>query len=165
MELAAPVLISPPTGSGNLWPARSDAANRPLRASVFVDGTSGKVVARDTFAERPLVDRLVGYGVAAHEGQLFGALNQVINLFVALGLMLLAISSAVLWWRRRPAGQLGAPRSLPGAPAAFAFVALVVLLGLLLPLFGLSLLAVLIVERMALRRMRGPSRCLGLSSA
>jgi uncharacterized iron-regulated membrane protein len=161
-DLAAPVLVAPPTGPGQPWTAKSDAANRPLRSDLTLDGASGRVLTRIDFPQRRLVDRLVGYGVALHEGQLFGWANQLVNLVTAAGLMLLSVSSVVLWWRRRPAGMLGAPPTPRGVGASAAVVALVVVLGLLLPLFGASLLLVLLIERLVLRRVPAAARWLGL---
>ena len=167
LRLAAPVLVAPPTGPGQPWTAKSDAADRPLRSDLTLDGASGRVLTRIDFPQRRLVDRLVGYGVALHEGQLFGWANQLLNLLTAAGLSLLAVSSVVLWWRRRPAGMLGAPPAPPassrGAGASVAVVALVVVLGVLLPLFGASLLLVLLVERVVLRRWTAAARWLGLA--
>ncbi len=148
LGLAAPVLIAPPARAGTPWTAKSDAANRPLRTDLTLDGASGRVLTRHDFAERRLVDRLVGWGVAIHEGQAFGIANQLLNLFTAIGLVLLSTSGAILWWRRRPTGRLGAPPLRPAAPLVRGFAVVLVLLGLLLPLFGLSLALVLIADRL-----------------
>lgn len=162
LGLAAPVLIAPPTGMGAPWTAKSDAANRPLRTDLTLDGASGRILSRRDFAERRLVDRVVGYGVAVHEGQLFGWLNQLMNLATALGLILLSVSSVVLWWRRRPGDVLGAPPALTRRPAAIGFFALLIALGLFLPLLGVTLVAVLLTEWLVLRRLPRARLWLGL---
>ncbi len=162
LNLAAPVLIAPPTGMGAPWTAKSDAANRPMRTDLTLDGASGAVLSRTDFAERRLIDRMVGYGVAVHEGQLFGWLNQLMNLATALGLILLSVSSVVMWWRRRPGDVLGAPPAPASRPVAIGFVAVLVGLGLFLPLLGVTLVAVLLTERLVLRRLPGARRWLGL---
>lgn len=164
LNLAAPVLIVPPTGPGQPWGAKSDAANRPLRTDLTLDGESGAVLTRKDFAQRRLVDRIVGYGVAVHEGQLFGWLNQFMNLMTALGLTLLSVSSIILWWRRRPDGALGAPAAIHRGPAALGFFALVAALGLFLPLFGITLIGVIALERLILRRLPAARRWLGLQA-
>lgn len=164
LNLAPPVLIAPPAGVGQPWTAKSDAANRPLRTDLTLDGRTGAILSRKDFAQRRLIDRIVGYGVAAHEGQLFGLANQLVSLATALGLILLSISSVVLWWRRRPAGVLGAPQVLARPAASIGFMALLVALGLFLPLLGASMLAVLLVERVVLRQLPRCQRWLGLRS-
>lgn len=161
LHLSAPVLIAPPTGVAAPWTAKSDAADRPLRTDLTLDGGTGRILTRTDFAQRRLVDRLVGWGVAIHEGQAFGWANQLLNLVTALGLMLLSVSSVLLWWRRKPSGTLGAPPRQPGR-AACALVVMVVMMALLLPLFGASLVIVLLAERLVLRHIPGVRRWLGL---
>jgi uncharacterized iron-regulated membrane protein len=153
LHLAPPVLIAPPTRTQAPWTAKSDAADRPLRTDLTLDGATGAVLTRSDFAQRRLVDRLVGYGIAVHEGALFGWLNQLLNLLTAIGLALLSVSGAVLWWRRRPEGTLGAPHRRMRPAVALTFVGLLVVLGLALPLFGASLVAVLATDRLAIRRL------------
>ncbi|MET0270627.1 MAG: PepSY domain-containing protein [Sphingomonas sp.] len=161
LGLASPVLVSPPARQGQPWTAKSDAANRPLRADLTLDA-SGRLLTRRDFAQRRLMDRIVGYGVAAHEGQLFGWINQLLGLLTAIGLVLLSASSVVLWWRRRPEDMLGAPVALAGRPVSVGFIVLLVAFGVLLPLLGASMLLVLAVERWVLRRLPRARRWLGL---
>lgn len=162
LGLAAPVLIAPPTAPDQPWTAKSDAADRPLRTDLTLDGKTGAILGRKDFTQRRLIDRLVGYGVAVHEGQLFGLANQLLNLMTALGLVLLSVSSVMLWWRRRPEDVLGAPPALAGPPLAIGFFALLVALGLFLPLLGVTMIAVLLAERLILRRLPQARRWLGL---
>lgn len=148
---AAPVEISPPTDGSTVWLIKSNAANRPLRSTVRIDADSGQIVSREDFAQRHWIDRVVGYGIAIHEGALFGLANQLIGLMTVLGLMLLAVSSAILWWRRRPDGKLGAPPPQGTLRHSWMLVGLTILLGFLVPLFGISLLLVAIAEASFLR--------------
>ena len=162
LSLSAPVLIAPPAAVAAPWTAKSDAADRPRRTDLTIDGATGRILTRKDFAQRRLIDRLVGWGVAIHEGQAFGWANQLLNLVTALGLMLLAVSSVVLWWRRKPEDMLGAPPAPRHAAATIGLVAIVVVMALLLPLFGVSLVAVLLIERLMLRRLPGTRHWLGL---
>ncbi len=159
----APVLISPPSKRIPSWSARSDTQDRPRRVDARVDPATGKVIAITRFEDRPFLDRLVGYGVAIHEGQLFAPLNQILGVVTALGLLTMSVSSVVLWWKRRPTGRLGAPTPHRDARMAGVLIVIVMVLGVFLPLFGASLLAVLILERLVLRRWRKGREFLGLS--
>ena len=165
LQLAYPVLISPPTRPDGPWTAKSDAANRTLREDLTLDPATGAVLTRKPFAERHVIDRLVGTGVSLHEGQFFGWPNQLLNLLVAIGLSTAAVSAATLWWKERARGALGAP--LPKGTPRFSIglVAIVLLLAVLLPEFGASLVVVLAVERLVLRRIPPVARWLGLRGA
>jgi uncharacterized iron-regulated membrane protein len=145
LALAPPVLLSPGEGGG--WTVKSDAANRPLRKTLTLDGATGAVRDREDFADRHVIDRVVGYGIAAHEGQLFGIANQLLGMATALGLMLLTVSAYVMWWRRRPPGSIGGPWRHHDDRLPKPAVAVGVVLGLLLPLFGATALLAAAVDR------------------
>ena len=163
--IAPPVLIDAPRHAGAPWHIESDAADRPRRAEMMIDGTTGRVLSFKPFAQRQWIDRVVGYGVAIHEGAHFGLLNQIAGTLTALALMLLSISGAVMWWRRRPIGLIGAPIPLTRPRFGAGLIAAIVLLGMYLPMFGLTLIATLTIERLVLRRLPGPRRWLALRGA
>ena len=164
LAVAPPVLISPPTRAGAPWSVASDAADRPLRSDLKVDGKTGALLSRIDFAERHWIDRVIGYGVAAHEGALFGIANQLLGTVVALLLVLLAVSGVVTWWRRRRVG-LGAPTALPRPAFGAGLVVAIVALALYLPMFGFTLIVVLVAEAIVRRSMPGAARWLGLRAA
>ena len=105
---------------------------------------------------------MVGTGVAAHEGQLFGTLNQALGVFTALGLLTLSISAAVMWLRKKPYGRLGAPEPLPDQPIGPGIVIVAALLFVYLPMLALSAILVALLERLVLRRIPGVAEWLGL---
>ncbi|MBX7481689.1 PepSY-associated TM helix domain-containing protein [Qipengyuania qiaonensis] len=162
LHLPQPVEIAPPTAGSRMWQARSMTADRPERAEVEIDGSDGRVIGRRDFSDRHWIDRTVGYGIALHEGALFGLANQLAGALTLLGLVTLAVSSIILWWRRRPVGVLGAPPSIGPAPRAPALVAAVLGLALLVPMFGLTLALIVFFERVAVRRLPRIADWLGL---
>src|SRR6185436_8361965 len=109
MHLDPPVRVYLPTERQPFWRVRSETQNRPRVRELEFDTRSGALLRERHFGDKPLVDRVVGVGIAAHEGQLFGAANQALGLTAALGLITLCISAIVMWWRRRPEGSLGIP--------------------------------------------------------
>jgi uncharacterized iron-regulated membrane protein len=150
LDLPSPVLLSPPRGGSGPWLLRSDTQNRPKRVTVKLDPASGAVIGRQDFADRHVIDRVVGYAIAAHEGQLFGPINQLLGVFTALGLVTVSASGAVMWWRRRPTAISPAdgPSTMRvGWLLGFA----IAVLGLLLPLFGFSVILILLIDRIAER--------------
>lgn len=147
LRLDPPVRVYLPSDRRPSWLVRSETQNRP-RGRELEFGLDGALLHDQGFAARPLVDRVVGIGVAAHEGQLFGAANQALGLATAGGLLLMCVSALVLWWRRRPGGRLGipAPRVASfriGWPLGIAIASL----GLLLPVFGASLLLLCVLPK------------------
>jgi uncharacterized iron-regulated membrane protein len=162
LGVAPPVLIAPPATPGAPWTVTSDAANRPRRTRITVDGTTGALVTRRDFAERHWLDRAVGYGIAAHEGALFGLANQLLGTLTALLLATLSVSGTVMWWRRRPQGLLGAPIPLSSPRYGPLLIGALLLLALAMPLFGATLVLVAILDRLLLSRWTAARRWLGL---
>jgi uncharacterized iron-regulated membrane protein len=162
LDLDPPVIISPPDPGSGDWSAKSMTANRPKRVDLVVDGKTGAIKDRKDFQDRHIVDRIIGTGIAAHEGQLFGWPNQLLGLVTAAGLVLLSVSSVFMWWRRREPGGLGAPGAAASPRVSAGLLVLVVLFGIYLPLFGASLIAVLLLEWALLRRIAMVRDWLGL---
>ena len=150
--LAFPALVLPPHAvqqfgppTGNVWTAKSEAQNRWLDRQVTYDPVTGAEKGRRGFADQHIVDRIVNTGVAWHEGQLFGWVNQLIGVLTALALVTISVAGVLMWLKRRPQGELGAPPAMPGVHKRWLLI-IVVLLALLLPLFGASLVLVLTID-------------------
>lgn len=165
LGLAAPVLLTPPANGSTLWWAKSNAQNRPKRDDVALSAVTGKAVQRTEFGDRHIIDQIVGYGIAAHEGQLFAPLNQILGVVTAAGLITLCVSAFVMWRRRAPDGVLGAPPPIPDARVGAGLGVLILITALLLPVLGMSLVAIALVERGLLARWSGARRWLGLASS
>lgn len=164
LQLPPPVMIAAPSKRNVGWVGKSDTQNRPWRVAVDLDPQSGMILSRTNFADKPMLDRVVGYGVAVHEGQLFGWLNQLLGLFTALGLVVVVVSGVVMWLRRRPVNALGAPfaQTRKSTRMPVATIVAMVLLAVLLPFLGLSLIVVLMIERLVLVRLPKVAHFLGL---
>lgn len=162
LHLEHPVVIAPPSRGSEGWTAKSMTQNRPYRVNLVVNGTTGEILSRENFQDRHWVDRIVGTGIAAHEGQLFGWPNQVLGLLTAMGLILLSVSGVIMWWKRREPGVLGAPHPSRNERMSWGLPLLTLLFAVYLPLFGASLVVVLVLEKLVLARIPGVRDWLGL---
>ncbi|HWK54965.1 MAG TPA: PepSY domain-containing protein [Hyphomicrobiales bacterium] len=158
-RLAFPAIVTVPGGPGRfdqpgewVWTLRSDALNTPLQQLIRFDAGAGQELSRERFQDGHVIDRIVGYGIAWHQGQLFGWMNQLIGVLTALGLVTLATSGFMLWRRRKPEKSLGAPRVEGESPARIV-VAILLVCALLLPLLAASLVLVVLLERLVLPRL------------
>ena len=160
--LVAPVILTPPSKASPYWWAKSNTPNRPQQQNVAFDPMTGAAVSREVFEKKHIIDQIVGVMIAAHEGQLFAPLNQVLGVLTALGLVTLCVSAFVMWRRRAPAGVLGAPPPIPDARLGKGLAVIIVAAGVLLPVLGASLLLLAIIERGLLQRWPAARRWLGL---
>ncbi|GAA2658295.1 PepSY-associated TM helix domain-containing protein [Streptomyces lunalinharesii] len=160
------LVITPPTASGSAYVVKENTRSWPERQdSVAVDPATGEVTAKLKFADYPVLAKLTRWGIDAHMGLLFGLANQIALALLAVGLIAMVLWGYRMWWLRRPtrsggpsfgrAPARGAWRRIPGAVLAPAVVVIAVV-GYFLPLFGLPLLAFLIVDLTvdAVRRRR-----------
>lgn len=151
-----PVEVQPPRGDNGVWTIRSMGPSRPGRVTVHYDQWTGAQIMRIAFADHNRVDQFVAQSTSFHEGALFGWFNQMLGVLAALGVILLSVSGALMWWRRRPKGRIGQPPMPTNRALRPGVVALIVGLGVFLPMAGLTLMAALFVdyvfERVARRR-------------
>jgi uncharacterized iron-regulated membrane protein len=165
LNVPRPVWILPPASHDGDWTISSQAQNRLERVTYTVSGMDGHVISKSGFADQNIVDQVVNVGTAAHEGHLFGRINQAILLLTALSLIGVTVSAVVMWVRRKPRELLGAPRPVESPRFSAGLVLAIAVLAVIIPLFGLSLLAVLAIERLILRRLPGTRQWLGLRPA
>lgn len=169
LGLAPPVIVTPPKRDAAYWQVSSDVANRPQRDDVFLSSETGEIVARRDFKDKHVIDRIVGVGVAAHEGQLFGLANQMLGLLTAVGLVVLCVSAFVMWRQRAPgrarAGVLGAPPPIPDAKIGAGLGVLILVAAVLLPVLGVCLVVIAAAEQLVLKRLPVARRWLGLGAS
>lgn len=156
--VAAPVEISLPSEPGRALTVSEVA--KPYRLttdSAAIDPATMQVSSViDYTADYSLVAKLADWGIRMHMGTLFGLVNQLLLLAVALVLVTIIIRGYRMWWQRRP--TRGSARRPVGRPpvrgglrrapalgvAALTIAAIAV--GWFLPLLGITLLAFLILD-------------------
>lgn len=162
-RLAPPVSITPPNAKNPHWMARSMAGDRISRVEIAFSAQDGSEVRREAFGDKHVIDQAVGIGIAAHEGQLFGPLNQALGVLTALGLVVLSVSAFVMWRKRAPSGVLGAPPPIPDQKIGVGIGLLILAFALFLPVLGACLLLIALLERLILSRLPITRRFLGLT--
>ncbi|MGL4522685.1 MAG: PepSY-associated TM helix domain-containing protein [Bacilli bacterium] len=121
------------------------------QATLHIDQYSGKVLVDLRFQDYGFLAKVIETGIALHEGRLLGPVNLIICLLLCTSLVFIVISGIVMWWKRRPTGTLGVPvRSEGRNPILWYFILL--LLGILMPLAGITMIIALLLDFLILRR-------------
>jgi uncharacterized iron-regulated membrane protein len=137
-------------------------------ASVYPrDVTRQRVIALDQYTGAPLLDirfgdlgpvgRAIQYGIGIHKGEHWGRANQFAMLAFCLATILLAVTAATMWWKRRPVGGLGVPPWPRDRRVITTVTLLIAGLGALFPLTGCAILAMLGLD-LAAQRLRRRAR-------
>lgn len=148
-KLASPVIIQPPKSAIGHWTVRSQSQNRTQRRVIHFHAINLQPILNVGFENHHIVKQITSYGIALHEGALFGWLNQLLGVLAALGVVLVSVSGLTMAWRRRP---LTAPRLDKSYRLSKTLLCSIALLAVLLPLFGLSLLLLGLAEK-AMQRL------------
>ncbi|MCX4148171.1 PepSY domain-containing protein [Paraburkholderia madseniana] len=115
--------------------------------TLYIDQYSGTVLKDIRYGDYGAVSKAVSYGTSLHMGRYFGVANQILCAAISLGLAGMAVTGCVMWWKRRPQRSLGAPSRERAAPPMRGWKTGLVLLGIVFPLMGATLLAVWLADR------------------
>ena len=154
--LRRPFTIAMPSDEGGVYSVIGYAFDAPSdERTVHVDRYGGQVVSTYGFEDYPALAKVVSQGIGLHEGRSLGLVSFWGSALMCVAIIFMCLSGPLMWWRRRPSrsGTIGAPRGRMPLRATPVLVVGLVVLGVLLPLFGLSLLAVLVLDQVVLRRV------------
>jgi len=121
--------------------------------TVYLDQYSGAVLRDIRYRDYGAVAKAVSYGTSLHMGRYFGLANRIVCTVISLGLATMAVTGAVMWWKRRPAGGLGAPARERSAVSMRGWIAGLVVLGSAFPLMGATMLAVWLLDSLVFGRV------------
>lgn len=163
--LSGPIWIYPPSEPGQGWRVAENKRDWPTRYdAISVDPATGEITDRVDFAQWPFLAKLTDWAIGAHMGILFGITNQLLLALAAIGLITVVVRGYLMWWQRRPTRGSqwavgrpplrGALRQLPLWASAGVLVAALAV-GWFLPVFGVSLIAFLVIDTVVAAVKRG----------
>ena len=121
--------------------------------TVHLDQHSGRVLADVRFTDYGPGGRAMAVGIALHKGYL-GLWNLVLDTLVCAGVVFMAVSGLVMWWRRRPSGRLGTPLVPVDYRAPAGVMVITGLVCLAFPLTGLVVLLFIVLDHVLPPRWR-----------
>ncbi|HZS20357.1 MAG TPA: PepSY domain-containing protein [Pseudonocardiaceae bacterium] len=132
----------------NAWPDRLSAEQ-----TVYLDQFTGKKLAQSDTSSYGKVGQATEFGVLTHMGTQFGVIDRIAMTAGAVLLLVSIGTSAAMWWIRRPGGRAGLPRRpvSPRLPLTMAVIGVAV--AVVYPLWGVSALAVVLLDRFLIRRV------------
>ncbi|MDN3026917.1 PepSY domain-containing protein [Streptomyces sp. S.PB5] len=150
--LGDPVEIVPPADETSAYVVKQTGRGFPTKQdAVAVDPTSGQVTDVLRFADHPILAKLTRWGIDLHTGTLFGLVNQIGLMLLALSLILLIVWGYRMWWQRGRGSSFGRPiprgawQKVP-PQILVPCVAVVAVLGYFVPLLGIPLAAFIVVD-------------------
>lgn len=151
-NLTGTVQLAPPSGSGEGWVVSEIRQPYLLHNdAVSVDGNTGEIFARTPFSSWPITAQVTSWIIQLHMGTLFGIFSEVALALLALAILGLVIYGYIMWFKRGRGSSFG---SLPATTlwrdipvwARVAIIASMIGYAALAPLFGVSVVAFLLVD-------------------
>ncbi|WP_424185106.1 PepSY-associated TM helix domain-containing protein [Actinokineospora sp. G85] len=148
--LTGDLTVTPPKAYGQPFTVAEASPGLPVRKGVvLVDPFQGTVVGEQDFSDYPPLGKLRLLAMAAHHGTLFGVVNQVLLVVLAVGIIAVLVMGYRMWQQRKPAPT--PPRALSKLPrnVLVPLVLTCAVLGWLLPVFGVTLVVFLLWDTTA----------------
>ncbi len=145
MDLKGEVSIGLPSSPNGVYSIYNSTFDLGAQKRFHFDQYSGEQLVNHNWEDVGVLMRGRMWFMAFHQGQ-FGLWNWVLMLCVALLLAFVAIAALVSYLKRKETGKWGTPKVPAKFNVGYGIVALIVLLGVIFPLFGLSVIAIIVVE-------------------
>ncbi|MDM5247706.1 MULTISPECIES: PepSY domain-containing protein [unclassified Lysinibacillus] len=113
--------------------------------TMYFDQYSGKFIDKVDYEDYGILAKWFTWGIPLHEGHLFGWPNKLINLLVCVAFLVVIAWGIRTWVLRKKKDHLSAPPKI-SQKVSIPFIIFMIILGILMPLFGLSLIAVVLIE-------------------
>ncbi|OFX11332.1 MAG: hypothetical protein A2516_05630 [Alphaproteobacteria bacterium RIFOXYD12_FULL_60_8] len=147
LGIAAGYVVDYPEGAEGVYSASVFPDKVIGEKVIHLDQYTGEALFNGGFADLGIVGKSIEWGVSVHMGQEFGIVNQWGMALACLALVVMSVAGGVMWWKRRPVGSLGAPSVPADYRIPRGILVITVIVGVLFPLTGLSVVAVLLIDR------------------
>ena len=129
----------------------NDSPDPTSDRTVHVDRYTGHILADVKFADYSPAGKAMAVGIPFHMG-LMGWWNAALNIALCLIFIGLAVSSVIMWVKRRPSGaaRLAAPPRPDLVPLTKGVVLIALVMAMAFPVLGLTLLVVLAFDLIVL---------------
>jgi len=133
----------------NPWPSSLGE-----QGALYVDQFSAQTLGRSDVHTWGGLQQVAEFGVQTHMGTQFGLINRIFLTTICLLVIWSIVTAFVMWLRRRRPGSLGVPRRPVDQRTQKSVGIVALVLGVIYPLWGMSALLLLVVDRYLPRRSR-----------
>ena len=120
---------------------------------LFLDRATGEILDDRYLSQTKPVYWLGSWNYSLHVGSVLGQPSKWLWLVACVVLMTSPVTGIWMWWERRPQGRLGLPRRVSVLRPRW-LVAIIAATSILLPVLGISVVVVLVVEFLMSRLRR-----------
>jgi len=140
----------------NPWPSSLGA-----QGALYLDQFTARTISRSTAKEWGGLQRATELGVQTHMGTQFGLADRIVMTLGCVLVLWASFSALVMWWKRRRTG-LGFPRRPFDSKLQRVMLVTAVLLAIIYPVWGVSVLLVLVLDKIVVRKVPPLRRAFGM---
>lgn len=127
----------------------------PSRQSfLYLDQYSGQVLDAINWQQISAVAKVQLSAYPIHVGSIYGLPTKILAVLACLLIVAMSVTGAAMWWIRRPTGKTGFPLKPRAPKPAKWLIAVICLLGVLMPSVGASLLLIILGDWLLTRYRR-----------
>lgn len=146
LNLDGNVTIEFPKGKQGIYSVSNELfSNQKDQKKYHFDQYTGKLIHKDNWQDVGVLMRGRMWVMAFHQGQ-FGAWNWWLMFFTGLALLIASLSAVVSYLLRKRKGDWGTPKVPKQFKVGYGIIGILILLSIIFPLFGISLLLILLYE-------------------
>jgi uncharacterized iron-regulated membrane protein len=119
-----------------------------------VDQYSGSTLEAVRWRDISAAEKVAISAYAIHVGSIYGLPTKILAVLVCLMIVAMSVTGAAMWWVRRPRGNTGFPIKPAEVKPAKWVIAVICLLGVLMPAAGISMILILVGDWLLLYRHR-----------
>jgi uncharacterized iron-regulated membrane protein len=151
LDLNGKTVIDLPQNATGVYSIYNETSELSEMKKIHLDQYSGEVLVSHTWADVGILMKARLWAMAFHQGE-FGLWNWYLMIFVATGLFILSVSAIISYTYRKKLGSLSIPKVPDNISFGFPLVVLIIILGILLPLFGLSVVLLFLISKLMQRQ-------------
>ncbi len=146
IELPGEVTVSFPKGPKGVFSISNfNPSDLSTQQKIHFDQYSGEPILKLTWTDVGILMRARMWFMAFHQGQ-FGIINWWLILLTAIALTVMSVSAILSYLLRKRKKSWGVPKVPASFKVGYGIIVILVLLSLIFPLFGISLLLILGIE-------------------
>lgn len=147
-RLTAPLTLTRPVAMGSPYIVNRVSDRSDEARVLYLEPATGRVLQDARAADFGVGAKAIEWGIAVHQGQQYGEPNRLVMLAGCLGILLLATTAPILWWKRR----FASPPAPEDPTKARGVVMIMLAIGAICPPTGATMIVTLIGERLGKMR-------------
>lgn len=145
MDLKGEVSIGLPVGDKGVYSIYNSTFDLGAQKRFHFDQFTGEQLVNHNWEDVGILMRGRMWFMAFHQGQ-FGTWNWILMICVSLLLTFVSVSALLSYLKRKSKGSWGTPKVPNQFKVSYGLMGLILLLGIIFPLFGVSVLFIAVIE-------------------